>query len=73
MQVPLNWPDVRVLSTPRTEQGHGLISVESTREGAQCRRCGREIRDLHGLDAAVRLRYLPLFDGPVFVDMRPKR
>ena len=25
IQVPLNWPAVRVLSTQRTEQGHWLI------------------------------------------------
>jgi transposase len=73
IQVPLNLPDVRVLSTQRTEQGHWLIYVESTLEGAQCRRCGRKIRDFHGLDAAVRLRHLPLFDVPVFVEIRPKR
>jgi transposase len=73
IQVPLNLPDVRVLSTQRTEQGHCLIRVESTLEGAQCRRCGQEMRDLHGLDAVVRLRHLPLFDVPVFVESRPKR
>src|ERR687895_175214 len=73
IQVPLNLPDVRVLSTQRTEQGPWLIHVESTLEGAQCRRCGREIRNFHGLDAAVRLRHLPLFDVPVFVEIRPKR
>ena len=73
IQVPLNLPDVRVLSTERTAQGHWLIRVESTLEGARCRRCGREIRDLHGWDAAVRLRHLPLFDVPVFVEIRPKR
>jgi transposase len=73
IQVPLNLPDVSVLSTQRTEQGHWLIRVESTLEGVQCRHCGREIRDFHGLDAAVRLRHLPLFDVPVFVEIRPKR
>lgn len=73
IQVPLNLPDVRVLSTQRTEQGHWLIRVESTVEGARCRCCGREIRDLHGWDAVVRLRHLPLFDVPVFVEIRPKR
>jgi transposase len=73
IQVPLNLPAVRVLSTHQTEQGHWLIRVESTREGTQCRRCGREIRDLHGLDAVVRLRHLPLFDVPVFIEIRPKR
>jgi transposase len=73
IQVPLNLPDVRVLSTQRTEQGHWLIRVESTLEGVQCRRCGREIRDLHGFDSPVRLRHLPLFDVPVFIEIRPKR
>jgi transposase len=73
IQVPLNLPDVRVLSTQRTEQGYWLIHVESTLEGTQCRRYGREIRDLHRVDAAVRLRHLPLFDVPVFVEIRPKR
>jgi transposase len=71
--VPLNLPDVRVLSTQRTEQGHWLIRVESTLDGTRCRRCGREIRDLHGWDAVVRLRHLPLFDVPVSIDIRPKR
>jgi transposase len=73
IQVPLNLPDVRVLSTHKTEQGHWLIRVESTLEGTQCRCCGRESRDLHGLDAVVRLRHLPLFDVPVFLEIRPKR
>ena len=73
IQVPLNVPDVRVLSTQRTEQGHWLIRVESTAEGTRCHRCGRDIRDLHGLDAVVRLRHLPLFDVAVFVEIRPKR
>jgi transposase len=73
IQVPLNLPDVRLLSTQRTGQRHWLIRVESPLEGAQCRCCGREIRDFHGLDAAVRLRHLPLFDVPIFVEIRPKR
>ncbi len=73
IQVPLNLPDVRVLSTQRTAQGHWLIRVESTVDGTRCRRCGREIRDLHGWDAVVRLRHLPLFDVPVFLEIRPKR
>jgi transposase len=73
IQVPLNLPDVRVLFTQRTDQGHWLIRVESTLEGTRCRRCGREIHDLHGWDAVVRLRHLPLFDVPVFIEIRPKR
>jgi transposase len=73
IQVPLNLSDVRILSTQRTEQGHWLIHVESTVDGTQCRRCGREIRELHGVDTVVRLRHLPLFDIPVFIEIRPQR
>jgi transposase len=73
IQVPLHLPDVRVLWAQRTAQGHWLIGVESTLEGAQGRRCGREIRDLHGLEAVVRLRHLPLFDVPVLLESRPTR
>jgi transposase len=63
----------RVLSTHQTKQGHWLIRVERTLEGPRCRRCGREIRDLHGVDAVVRLCHLPLCDVPVFLEMRPQR
>ena len=73
IQVPLHWPDVRVLWAQRTAQGRWLLGGESTLEGAQGRRCGRESRDLHGLAAVVRLRHLPLFDAPVFIEMRPTR
>jgi transposase len=31
------------------------------------------MRDVHGWDAAVRLRHRPLFDVPIFVAIRPKR
>jgi transposase len=73
LQGPLDWPDSRLRATQRTAPGHWLIRVESTLEGARCRRCGREIRDLRGWDAVVRLRHLPGFAVPVFVEFRPKR
>jgi transposase len=73
IQVPLNLPDVRVLSTHRTAQEHWRLRVERTVEGTRCRPCGQEIRDLHGWEAVVGLRQLPLFDLPVFLEMRPKR
>ncbi|MGD1866889.1 MAG: transposase family protein [Phormidesmis sp.] len=31
------------------------------------------ISNFHGVDSALRLRYLPLFEVPVFVEVRPKR
>jgi hypothetical protein len=73
IQGPLTLPDIRILSTQRMEQGHWLIRVESALEGAQYYRCGWEVRDLHGLDAVVRLRQLALFDVPAVLEIRPTR
>jgi transposase len=73
IQGSLNWPDVRVLSTHRTEPGPWLLRIARTLEGTRGRRGGRESRDLHGGDAVVRRRHLPRFDGPVLIEGRPKR
>jgi transposase len=73
MQVPLHVPDVRVLSTPSTAPGPWRIGAESTLAGTRCRRCGREIRAWHGLEAVVRLRHLPWFGVPVCIELRPPR
>ncbi len=73
IQIPLDLPDVRVLEVSKTEEGDWLIRVESTLKGTSCRQCGRELTHFHGLDQAIRLRHLPLFEQPVFVEFRPKR
>ena len=73
IQVPLDWPDVRVLSTHRTEPGPWLIRGERTLEGTRCRRCGRASRELHGVDTVGRPRPLPRFDVPVLLEIRPTR
>ncbi len=72
-QVLLDLPDVRVLSVSKTDRGEWIIHVESTLPSAVCKHCGREIGDLHGLGEPIRLRHLPVFDQPVFLELRPKR
>lgn len=73
IQTALNLPGTRVVEVSRIERGHWLIRVESTLKGTACKRCGRQITDFHGLDSAIRLRHLPIFDVPVFLELRPKR
>ncbi|MDJ0635360.1 MAG: ISL3 family transposase [Xenococcaceae cyanobacterium MO_188.B29] len=73
IQIPLDLPDVRVLEVSKTEEGDWLIRVESTLKGTKCRKCGREITHFHGYDHAIRLRHLPIFEQPVYVQFRPKR
>jgi len=73
IQIPLDLPDVRVLEVSKTKEGYWLIRVESTLKGTSCRKCGREITHFHGLDKAIRLRHLSVFEQPVYVELKPKR
>lgn len=73
IQFPLDLPDVKVLNTEMTEAGDLIITVESTRQGATCRRCGRAIEHFHGYDKPLRLRHLPILERRVTIEIRPKR
>jgi transposase len=73
IQIPLNLPDVRVLEAHQTLKSEWLIRVESLAGGTTCRKCGERITEFHGLDAPLRLRHLPLFEVPVYLELRPKR
>src|SRR5512144_2993313 len=73
IQLPLDLPEVEVLSTAFRPDGALLIKVESTRPGACCSRCGREIPHFHGYDRPIQLRHLPLLERRVYLEIRPKR
>ena len=73
IRIPLDLPDVRVLNVSQTEQGDWLIQIESTLEGTTCRKCGRSIHHLHGLDQSIQVRHLPVFGQSVYIEFRPKR
>ena len=72
-QIPLDLSDVRIVDVSKTEKGDWLLKLESTQDTATCHQCGREIHDFHGYDAPLRLRHLPIFEVPVYVEIRPKR
>ena len=71
--VPLDIPDVRVLKTEINPRGELIITIESTRAGTTCRRCGQWIDKLHGHDDWVSLRHLPVFGRPSYLRYRPRR
>lgn len=72
-QVPLDIPDVHLLSSRLGEQGTLILEVESSLNSTVCRRCGREITEFHGYDQPLRLRHLPVFGRDVWIEIRPKR
>ena len=71
--ISLDIPEVRVMSVEQNERGECTITVESTIEGTRCRLCGRELKELHGVDEAIKLRHLPILGRPVYLRLRPKR
>jgi transposase len=62
-----------VLNSELSPRGDYILTVESTLEGTKCRKCGREIKELHGLDEGITLRHLPILGHKVFLHLRPKR
>jgi transposase len=73
IHIPLDLPDVRILEVNQLSPQGWLIRVESTLKGSTCAKCGRETDAFHGYDAPIRLRHLPLFEVPVWIEIRPKR
>jgi hypothetical protein len=70
---PVDLPDVRGLTVEMNPRGDDTIVVESTRKGTQCRKCGREIREFHGVEEGITLRHLPLLGRRGYLRIRPKR
>ncbi len=71
--IPLDIPDVRVLQTSVNERGEIIITIESTKVGTTCRKCGKWITKLHGQDEWVTIRHLPAFGRPSYLRYRPRR
>lgn len=71
--ISLDIPDVQVAKVEQNAGGEWTITVESTIEGTRCRVCGRELKELHGVDEALTLRHLPILGRPVYLRLRPKR
>ena len=55
IEIPLDLPEIRILNTELSGR-EIVITVESTREWAICRKCGAEIREFHSYGRLLRLR-----------------
>ncbi len=69
--VPLGIPDVRILQTSIGEQGAIVITIETTKGGTRCRKCGKWITKLQAQEEWVTMRHLSVFGRPTFLRYRP--
>ena len=53
INIPLDIPNIRVLSTKTNEKGDYVITVESTLGHAHCGRCGQKIDPYHRHDRLI--------------------
>lgn len=72
-EIPLNIPNVRIVKVERDNRGDFLITVESTKDGACCSKCGGKINKFYGYGKEITLRHLPILGCKVYIKMRPKR
>lgn len=73
VNVPLDIPDVRVLSTEVNAEQELVITVESTKASIPCQHCGQGLHKVHGREEWVTVRHLPVFGRATYVRYRPKR
>lgn len=73
IQIPLDIPDIEVLSTELTADGSLLIRVESQVETTACGLCGQAIRCTFGHGQEIRLRHLSILGRETYLCLRPRR
>ncbi len=71
--MPLDLPNVEVVSVEKHAPSGWTITVESTLLGSRCRQGGRRIEEFQGHDTWVEIQHRPILDQPVFIRYRPKR
>lgn len=71
--LPLDIPEVEVISVEINEHGDYIVTVESMRNHAVCRSCGGRITKPNGYGREIELRHLPILGHRVYIRLRPKR
>jgi len=71
--LPLDIPDVEILSVNANEHGDYIVTVESTQNSAICQSCGARITKLNGCGREIELRHLPILGHRLYIRLSPKR
>ena len=71
--VPLDIPNVTVLSVNQNERRDVVITVASTQVGTLCQHCGQALTKLHGCDRWLELRHLPILGQRTYIRVPPPR
>jgi transposase len=73
LRIPLDIPDVEIISTKITDDGQLIIRVESELGTTRCGICGQEIACRYGHGQERTLRHLPVLNMRTYIKIRPRR
>ncbi len=73
LKIPLDIPDVEVVSTEITKDGRLIVEVKSTAKTTKCGLCHQEISCTYGHGQERLLRHLPVLAMRTFIKFRPRR
>jgi transposase len=71
--LPLDIPNVDVLSVKKLENGKYVITVESAKQTFRCGICNQKMNCNYGHGSTIRLRHLPVFGLETYIEIQPKR
>ena len=63
-------PDIEVKEVVESREGSYLVTAISTKEGAECHKCGKGIEKPYGYGEWITIRHLPLFEKDVYIRIR---
>ena len=73
LRIPLDIPDVEIVSTKIMKDGRLIVQVESLVETTRCGICGQEIACRYGHGQERTLRHLPVLNMRTYIKIRPRR
>ena len=72
-EIPLGLANVEIEKVVITKKEEFFITVKSTINGTECRKCGKILTKFHGTDRPIKLRHLPILGKAVYLQIAPKR
>lgn len=73
LNIPLDLPNVTILSVDYPDDATIVITVASTILGTKCRKCRRWLTHYHGTDRPIELRHLPILGRKTIIRVCPVR
>ena len=71
--LPLDIDALKITSQTTDTKGNIVFTVESTRDGTQCHKCGKVATKRYGYSSIIEVRHTSILDTPVYLKIKPVR